>query len=180
MIAIVLGPALSLAGVVIAYRGWRDRSRAAMVLAALLWATSMAAWVRGFGAEIGIALALETAALIAFVFILTRIERRTVREAKDRVAEPLLPAPGHRLRGVVRAATAGPIGLVAALGIGVAFALTAPLVEQTRLILAGLIVPSLWAGAIVWTLASTRPGVAALWLAAAGGAGFAIAFLPQG
>jgi hypothetical protein len=180
MLVIIFGPALSLAGVFAAYRGWRTGSRRMLCLAIALWAAASAVWIIGFGAEIGTALALETAALIAFGFILTRIERRKARAGKDRIAPLAAPVPGRRWRGVIRTLTASLLGLVAALGIGVATAIAAPMVEQTRLILAGLIVPSLWAGAIVWAVASPRPGRVALILAAAGAIGFAIAFLPHG
>ncbi|PZU56556.1 MAG: hypothetical protein DI547_16215 [Sphingobium sp.] len=181
MTAVVLGPVLSLAGIVAAHRGWQGRSRIYSVAACALWAVSTTVWIWGYGPEIGTALALESAALLAFGFILTRIERREPREAKARarIAQAPAQAFGYRLRGLVRGLVAGPLGLIAALGVGVAVALCAPMVEQTRLILAGLIVPSLWAAFIVWTLSVQRPGRTAVWLAGAGGLGFAIAFAPQ-
>jgi hypothetical protein len=126
-------------------------------------------WITWFGAEVGIPLALETSALIAFAFILTRIERRTSRLPRDRTM-PLPERPRRRLLlGTTRIIVAGPLGLISALGIAVVIATKAPMAEQTRLILAGLIVPSLWCGAIAWITCQRR-----LPLQAATLAGFAI------
>jgi hypothetical protein len=180
VIGIVLGLCLSLAGVFAAFVSWRAKSRPMLALAVLFWALATGAWIAGFGAEIGLPLAVETSAVVAFAFILTRVERRRQRERRGRIVPPPPPERGRRLRGLIRSLVAGPLGLVAAMGLGVAVAIAAPMVEQTRLILAGLIVPSLWAGFIVWTLASARPAMTGLWLGIAGAAGYAVAFLPRG
>jgi hypothetical protein len=146
----------SLAGILLCWRAWTRHALnwRAGVGAALLWSLSTGAWTIGFGAEIGIALALETAALLAFAFILTRIEIRPVQTVRDRTAPPL---PRRRYgRGIARALTAGLLGFAAAIGLAVLFATRAPLAEQTRLILAALAMPSLWCGAIAWTVCDRR------------------------
>jgi hypothetical protein len=56
----------------------------------------------------------------------------------------------------------GPIALGAAMAIAVYFATSAPINEQTRLVIAGLGVPALWAGLLIGALMSkhlVRTGV---------------------
>jgi len=169
----------SLAGLLLLSGRWRaDVPRARRrALAMALWAVSTALWVARFGAEIGIPLALETAALVAFGFILTRMERRTGRPVRDRAAPP---PPRGRWRvpaGIARVLVAGPLGLAAAMGIAVVIATRAPAAEQTRLILAGLIVPTLWAIGIAWIVCRRRLPVQAAAFAAIGIAGFGLTLL---
>jgi len=159
----LLALAGSLGGVLLSWKAWQNawqdggpngRARPLMAAAGALAVFSLALWAAGYGAEIGIPLALETGALIAFGFILTRMEVRPLREMRARTAPPL---PAHsRWKGVARFATAGVLGFAAAIGLGVLFATRAPLGEQTRLILGALAVPSLWSGAIAWTACDRR------------------------
>ncbi|MBG6116422.1 MULTISPECIES: hypothetical protein [unclassified Sphingobium] len=146
----------SLAGILLCWRAWVRHALdwRAGVAAATLWSLSTWAWIAAFGAEIGIALALETAALLAFAFILTRIEVRPAQAIRDRTAPPLPPRSYGR--GIARALTAGLLGFAAAIGLAMLFATRAPLAEQTRLILAALAMPSLWCGAIAWTACDRR------------------------
>lgn len=148
--------AASLAGIILCWKAWSRHALGwrAAGMAALLWSVSTGAWIAGFGAEIGIALALETAALLAFAFILTRIEIRPPQTVRDRIT-PSLP-PRRYGKGMARALTAGLLGFAAAMGMAVLFATRAPLAEQTRLILAALAMPSLWCGAIAWTVCDRR------------------------
>lgn len=151
--------ACSAAAVLLLWAAWRRRAGARLPLAAaiMMGAVAISLWTAALGAEIGIPLALESAALVAFAFILTRIELRPARPLRERLRPAPVRLPGRWPRGVVRAIGAGPISLAAALGIGVLFATEAPLADATRLILAGLLVPSLWAAAMIWTLSSRRP-----------------------
>jgi hypothetical protein len=147
------------AAILLLWTAWRRHGAARMPflasIAAGVAATSL--WILAFGAEVGIPLTLEGAAIVAFLFILSRIEVRQGRTVRDRHAAAPVRTPGRAWRGITRGLAAGPIGLGAAIGIGVLFATTAPLDDSTRLILAGLLVPSLWAIAMIWTLASRRP-----------------------
>jgi hypothetical protein len=179
MLSIAVALLASLGGLVLLWAGWRRGApmRARIAGALLLWALSTAIWIGRFGAEIGIPLALETAALVAFAFILTRIERRSGRPPRERSSDVPRTSRRRWLVGTARTLTAGPLGLAAAMGIAVLFATRAPLAEQTRLILAGLIVPSLWSGAIAWTLCHRRLPLQATTFAAIGGAGFGLTLL---
>lgn len=177
----VLGAlALSFGGIALIWSAWRERGNALRVGGAIaLWAASTALWIFRFGAEIGIPLALESAALVGFAFILSRMEWRNARPPKDREA----PAPPvsryRRLRGAAKFLIAGPIGMFAAMGIAFVVAIGAPLAEQTRLILGGLIVPSLWAAFIGWTVAERRLIRPAAVLLVIGTAGFGFTMLPR-
>jgi hypothetical protein len=85
----------------------------------------------------------------------------TVRQAKARAArESLAPEPSDRAttrwRETLRWLLAGPIGMVAAMGVGIAWAALVPGEQQTRLVVGGLIVPVVWGGCMAWTLADNR------------------------
>jgi hypothetical protein len=83
-----------------------------------------------------------------------------VRTTRARAEKSLAPEPSERQsrawRGWLRALLAGPVGMIAAMGVAVAFAVCAPLVPQTRIVIGGLMVPVLWGGAMAWTLADDR------------------------
>lgn len=86
----------------------------------------------------------------------------TLRPAKDsrapREALALEPAerPASPWRTALRWSLAGPIGMVAAMALGISYAVWAPGAMQTRLLIGGLIVPLAWGGAMAWTLADSR------------------------
>jgi hypothetical protein len=83
-----------------------------------------------------------------------------IRVARQRGEKSLAPEPSDRpsraWRGWLRALLAGPIGMVAAMGVAISFAVWAPLDDQTRIVLGGVMVPVLWGGAMAWTLADDR------------------------
>ena len=78
------------------------------------------------------------------------------REGRDSLA----PEPSERTttwwRQTLRWLLAGPIGMIAAMGIGIAWAVWVPGEPHTRLLIGGLLVPVLWGGAMAWTLADDR------------------------
>ncbi|WCL54120.1 hypothetical protein [Gimibacter soli] len=155
-IAAALG--LSAGGLVLAHRAWAARRRAAAGVAGAiaLWAASTAIWAETFGAEIGIALALETGALVAFAGILMRAERRPDRDRKERVLTPPPAEPGARWRGLARFMVSGPLAFAAAMAVSVLMATSAPTDPQTRLVIAGLSVPTLWAILMLYSMAEKR------------------------
>ncbi len=155
------------------------RGRVFRRLAAMLALASATCWIAAFGAEIGIPLLLETWALAGFAFILTRLERRPDRAARERV-QAGAAVPRNVSRGIARVAVAGPLGFAAAIGIAAAIATRAPLAEQTRLIGAGLLVPSLWAVFVGWTLMARHLPMPATGMAVLAGSGFGLALLGQG
>jgi hypothetical protein len=133
-------------GAVFAWCGWG-------VLAATLIAASMT-----FGTVRGGFIALALIPIAGLAVVASGLQ---VRAARARVGETgLAPEPSERpstaWRGVLRWLLAGPIGMVAALAVGVCYAVWVPGPAQTRLLIAGLIVPVAWGGAMAWTLADNR------------------------
>jgi len=148
----------SAVAVLLLWMAWcRDQRRHTPLAASLLaWVIALAMWTTAFGLEVGIPLTLETAAIVAFIFILSRIEFRKPRIVRERHA-PTVVRPRYRwLRGTILGIGAGPVAFAASAGVGILFATTAPLADATRLILAGLLIPSLWASTMIWVLASRR------------------------
>lgn len=83
-----------------------------------------------------------------------------VRVTRARAERSLAPEPSDRVskvwRGWLRGLLAGPLGMIAAMGVAIAFAAFCPGAPQTRLVIAGLMVPVLWGGAMAWTLADDK------------------------
>jgi hypothetical protein len=85
----LLALAASLGSVVLCWKAWGSEGGGPLIAVATGFAAlAMGLWIAGYGAEIGIPLALETAALIAFGFILTRMEVRPLREMRTRTVPP--------------------------------------------------------------------------------------------
>jgi hypothetical protein len=164
--------ALSIVGLLLVTSAWRGprHARSKLIVALGLWAASTALWVRHLGWEVGIPYAIESAALLALGFILFAAERRPDRIQRARKLAATAPIRFHRLRRFAHVVIAGPLGLFAALGLGLLFATRAPFIEQTRLIIGGLMVPSLWAIMIIYTLMDRR-----MWRSAAALGSVAIA-----
>ncbi|MBE1527845.1 apolipoprotein N-acyltransferase [Sphingopyxis sp. OAS728] len=130
-------------------------------LVALGWlliaaATIVPAWLLGPARGPFIALAIASTAALGIV-----AANYTVRQAKARAArESLAPEPSDRAttkgRETLRWLLAGPIGMVAAMGVGIAWAAFVPGEQQTRLVIGGLIVPVAWGACMAWTLADNR------------------------
>ncbi|KTE38057.1 MULTISPECIES: hypothetical protein [unclassified Sphingopyxis] len=148
------------AGVWLLRRSWQGKdSNHAYVLggwALIAAAIAAPAWALGPARGPFIALALVSTVALALV-----AGNYTRRAAKARAArESLAPEPSDRAttkwRETLRWLLAGPIGMVAAMGVGIAWAALAPGEQQTRLVIGGLIVPVAWGACMAWTLADNR------------------------
>lgn len=158
-------PALLIAGAAgagtwLLRRSWQDKQqRTGLVLGGWLLivaATILPAWALGAVRGPFIALALISTAALAVV-----ASNYSIRQAKARAArESLAPEPSDRAttrgRETLRWLLAGPIGMIAAMGVGIAWAALVPGEQQTRLVVGGLIVPVVWGGCMAWTLADNR------------------------
>lgn len=131
---------------------WR-RGGLALLIATIVWP----AWLLGEARGPFIALSLLPVAALAVV---ARGYARRAARAQRAGRESLAPEPAERpsttWRGVLRWLLAGPIGMIAAMAIGICYAVWAPGAAQTRLVIGGLIVPVAWGGAMAWTLADSR------------------------
>ncbi|KTE17484.1 hypothetical protein [Sphingopyxis sp. H115] len=148
------------AGAWLLRRSWQARQRQTG-LVALGWllivaATILPAWLLGPARGPFVALAIVPVAALAVV-----AANYTVRQAKARAErESLAPEPSDRAttkgRETLRWLLAGPIGMIAAMGVGIAWAALVPGEQQTRLVVGGLLVPLIWGGCMAWTLADNR------------------------
>jgi len=84
----------------------------------------------------------------------------SIRNAKAKAPRELALEPSDRAskawRGWLRGMLAGPIGGIAAMGVGLAFVVWVPGAPQTRMVLGGLLVPILWAAGMAWTLSDDK------------------------
>jgi hypothetical protein len=148
------------AGAWLLRRSWRGQDRQpglifggwTLIVASLVWP----AWILGAARGFFVALALVSTAALLMV-----ASNYTVRQAKARAArESLAPEPSDRAttkgRETLRWLLAGPIGMVAAMGVGIAYAALVPGEQQTRLVVGGMIVPVAWGACMAWTLADNR------------------------
>ncbi len=124
-----------------------------MLLATILWP----AWI--LGSARGPFIAATLIAVSALLVVASGYEIRTARAARGG-RESLAPEPAERpstaWRGILRWLLAGPIGMIAAMSLGICYAVWVPGTAQTRLLIGGLIVPVAWGGAMAWTLADNR------------------------
>jgi hypothetical protein len=148
------------AGVWMLRRSWQGKAQnRGLVLGGwLLIVASLVApaWALGAARGFFIALALVSTAALGVV-----ASNYSVRQAKARAArESLAPEPSDRAttkgRETLRWLLAGPIGMIAAMGVGIAYAALVPGEQQTRLVVGGLIVPVAWGACMAWTLADNR------------------------
>ena len=148
----------------------------ALILISLVWPGFVMGPARGpFIAVILIAAA-------AFAVVASGLEVRAAKAPRTRAArESLAPEPADRpstgWQTTLRWLLAGPIGMIAAMGIGICYAVWAPGEVQTRLLIGGLIVPVAWGGAMAWTLADSRILRATAVLVGTSVAGFGLAML---
>lgn len=150
-----------LAGAWLLRRAWRERTdkarwRAsgwAVIAATLIWPAWLVDGARGlfFAATL-----IPLSALVLIASGYTLRPARTARKARDGLA----PEPAERTpslwRTILRWSLAGPVGMIAAMAVGISYAVWAPGEAQTRLLIGGLIVPVAWGGAMAWTLADSR------------------------
>ncbi|MGE4430983.1 MAG: hypothetical protein AB7E05_09625 [Sphingobium sp.] len=153
------------AGAWLLRRAWRMRGQEGaswrwggwiVILTTIAWP----AWAIGPVRGPFIALALVSVGALAVV-----AAGATVRAAKagrkggadrESLAPEPLDRPTTRWRTTLRWLLAGPIGMIAAMAVGICYAVWVPGEPQTRLLIGGLIVPVVWGGAMAWTLADNR------------------------
>ena len=131
---------------------WRSTGLALLAVT-LLWP----AWVIGEARGPFVAVTLLSIAALAVVASgFTFRPARAGRTAREGLAQEPAERMSNAWRTTLRWSLAGPIGMVAAMGLGISYAAWAPGEVQTRLLIGGLIVPLAWGGAMAWTLADSR------------------------
>jgi hypothetical protein len=162
-------------------RAWLDRERERTDFRLAGWGIFVGALIASavlIGPMLGLALALTllpVGGLLVVAHGATRREARAPRRAQ--LAPEPLEGRSRAWRGWLKALLAGPLGMLAAMGLAFCYASWAPGAIQTRLLIAALLVPALWGLAMTWTLADQRLVRATTVLGGTTIIGFALAFL---
>jgi hypothetical protein len=171
------------AGVWLLRESWRLRPRAAPSRMIAGWTLIMLglaifAWLEG--AETGTTDALLALSLAGYAAVVASLERRTMRQ---RDTHSLAPEPEERPtnwpRAIAKSLLAIVLAGIAAIGIGVAFAIAMPIGTHDRIVIGGVLVPVLWGAGMAWTLADAKLVRATILLVAISAVSYAIAFLPK-
>lgn len=166
--------------------GWTLRSAAAhpdsaMLLTVSGWLTFVAGLVSAMwliGPVRGPATAAALAPTGSLLILAAGWQQRAAREGRVRTPAPEpLQSADRAWRGVVRFLLAGPVGMLAAMGVAFCVVSWAPGAVITRLLIAALLVPALWGVAMTWTLADRRLIRATAVLVGTAVAGFGLALL---
>ncbi|MGC4029964.1 MAG: hypothetical protein QM696_13965 [Steroidobacteraceae bacterium] len=174
----------ALAGASLLRRSWRQRDGGSAVPRLAGWALFAvavldAAWA--FGPARGAFVALMLVPVCALAIVASGLQRRQSRARRARANDGLAPEPLERpsvwWRTTLRWLLAGPIGMIAAMATGIAWAVWVPGEAQTRLLIAGLLVPVLWGGGMAWTLSDNRVLRATAVLVGTAVVGFGISML---
>lgn len=146
----------------------------AVLLATLIWPAFV------LGPAMGPFMAIMLMSAAAFGVIATGAQVRAAKAPRS-ARESLAPEPAERettrWRTTLRWLLAGPIGMIAAMAIGICYAVWAPGETHTRLLVGGMIVPLAWGAAMTWTLADSRIIRATAVLLGTTMAGFSLAIL---
>lgn len=130
------------------------------------------------GSMRGLFIAFSMTGVAALAVVASGYELRQRRERKNR---SLAPEPIERAstwwRGVLRWLLALPIGMVAAMGIGIFYTAWSGGEPQTRLVVGGLFIPIVWGTCMAWTLADNRILRALAFLVAVTAFGFGLAIV---
>ena len=172
---------LFLAGLALLRWRWLQRSSRWLTLAGwLLVGAGLYGFIYTFGGEMGTTYALLALSAVAFLVVWYGLERRVarVRPGREVALEPE-DRPTNWPRAIAKSFLAFVLAGVAAVGIGVAFAIHMPLVPTDRIVIGGLLVPMLWGAGMAWTLSDAKLVRATLLLAVISAAAYAAAFLPK-
>jgi len=175
--------ALMVAGVWLLHKSWRSRPRAGSTGIFAGWALialgfGALAWTEG--GEVGTTYALLTLSLAGYAAVTAGLE---LRNSRQRDTRSLAPEPEERPtnwpRAIAKSLLAIVLAGIAAIGVGVAFAIAMPIGTHDRIVIGGLLVPVLWGAGMAWTLADARLLRATIVLVTISAIGYGIAFLPK-
>lgn len=170
-----------LAGLALLRSAWAQRGKAP-ILVALGWLLSIVGLLcasYAFG-EVGLVAALGAFSVLAYVVIAVGAEQRSPRAASERevAAEPE-DRPTNWGRAIAKSLLAIVLAGVAAVGLGLAFAVIAPIAQADRIVIGGLLVPMLWGAGMAWTLCDAKLVRATVLLIVVSACAYAAAFLPK-
>ncbi len=177
------GLLLFLAGIGLLRLSWlgkRPRNLPFLIGGWLVIGAGFWAFFRAYDVEVGTAYALIAAAVIAYAVIVIGLEVRQpkVQRVREVALEPE-ERPSNLWRATAKALLSIVLAGIAAIGVGVAFAVAMPLETHDRIVVGGLLVPILWGGGMAWTLSDAKLLRATLLLLCISALGYGIAFLPK-
>ena len=175
-----LAMALIISGVMALRAKWLDAVRVPAIVGWALIFAGAAAWASAAGSELGVTYTLIGFGLAGYAAVAATIERRKakVRDFASLAAEPE-ERPTNWRRAAFKSFLAIILAGVAAVGIGVAFAVAMPLGPHDRIVVGGLLVPVLWGAGMAWTLADAKTVRASILLTCVSAVSYAIAFVPK-
>lgn len=178
----MLASTLSVAAGLVALRAsWlKGKWRLATFGGWLLIGAGLYGFIHIFGAELGMSYGLLALPVLAFAVVWYGLERRAARgrPGRDVALEPE-DRPTNWGRAIAKSFLAVVLAGVAAIGIGVAFAIHMPMIPADRIVIGGILVPILWGGGMAWTLSDAKLVRATLLLTLISAAAYAAAFLPK-
>jgi hypothetical protein len=173
---------LLLLGVALLRLSWarRNGTRIATTAGWLLVVAGIVTYGYAWGGEVGTALALAVFSALAYVVVAAGIELRGDKQRPERglALEPE-DRPTNWGRGIAKSLLAVVLAGIAAVGIGVAFAVAMPMAPTDRIVIGGLLVPMLWGAGMAWTLSDAKLLRAALLLTLVSACAYGAAFLPK-
>ncbi len=159
---------------------WRGMGRIGVLAGWLFIAAGITVLGHAWGIELGIVYGITALCTVAYLIVALGVE---LREPKERANRALAPEPEERPtnwpRAVAKSFLAIVLAGVAAIGIGVAFAVAMPMVPKDRILIGGILVPILWGAGMAWTLSDARLIRATVLLIVISVAAYGVAFLPK-
>jgi hypothetical protein len=184
VVATTAGPISILAGLFLLRRSWLAQRRGRTLLLPAGWLcviAGIASWIEVWGPEIGLAYGLLGLSVAAYTLVFAGAEMRSgtrVIVVREPALEPEV-RPTNWPRGIAKSLLAIVLAGIAAIGLGVAFAVAMPMSPQDRIMIGGLLVPILWGAGMAWTLSDAKLLRATVVLGSVSALGYGIAFLPK-
>lgn len=181
--ATTLGVLALATGIALLRRAWAQRRNGGRVQVLAGWALIVAGGVAfgyGWGGELGSALATLAFSAVAYAVVAASVK---VRNAGPRAERELALEPENRPtnwpRGIAKSLLAIVLAGVAAVGLGVAFAVLMPISPTDRIVIGGILVPILWGAGMAWTLSDAKLVRATVLLVLVSALSYGAAFLPK-
>jgi peptidoglycan/LPS O-acetylase OafA/YrhL len=177
------GSLLLLSALLLLRMSWARRHRRwniAMIAGWMLAAAGVATFARVLGSEVGTALALGVFSALAYFVVAAGFELRGEKQRPEReVSLEPEDRPTNWPRAIAKSLLAIVLAGIAAVGIGVAFAVATPMAPTDRIVIGGLLVPMLWGAGMAWTLSDAKLLRATLLLGLISALAYGVAFIPK-
>jgi hypothetical protein len=162
---------------------WARRNGSVRLVVISGWAlvaAGIAAYGYAWGGEAGTAYGLGAFSALAYVVVAAGIELREAKQRPDReVSLEPEERPTNWMRAIAKSVLAIVLSGIAAIGIGVAFAVAMPMSPPDRIVIGGVLVPMLWGAGMAWTLSDAKLLRATVLLGLGSALAYAVAFLPK-